>query len=54
MPFIPLHDKNPRVLVSQPWITWLLILANIYFGTDASLTAGVATRAAELLMGAGL
>ncbi len=27
MPFIPLHDKNPRVLVSQPWITWFLILA---------------------------
>ncbi len=27
MPFIPLHDKNPRVLVSQPWITWATILA---------------------------
>ena len=27
--------------------TWILVLANFYFGIDASLTAGVATRAAE-------
>ncbi len=27
MPFIPLHDKNPRVLVKYPWVTWGLILA---------------------------
>jgi multicomponent Na+:H+ antiporter subunit D len=31
--------------------TWVLVLANLYFGTDASLTAGVATRAAEVLIG---
>jgi multicomponent Na+:H+ antiporter subunit D len=31
--------------------TWALVVANLYFGVDASLTAGVATRAAELLIG---
>jgi multicomponent Na+:H+ antiporter subunit D len=33
--------------------TWVLTLANFYFGIDASLTAGVAGRAAQLLMGTG-
>ncbi len=33
--------------------TWVLTLANLYFGIDASLTAGVAGRAAQLLMGTG-
>lgn len=32
--------------------TWLLILANVYFGLDASLTTGVATEAAALLLNA--
>jgi multicomponent Na+:H+ antiporter subunit D len=31
--------------------TWLLILANIYFGVDTSLTLGVAGRAAQTLLG---
>lgn len=31
--------------------TWALIAANLYFGIDASLTAGVAGRAARLLLG---
>ncbi len=31
--------------------TWALVLANLYFGLDANLTAGVATRAAALLIG---
>jgi multicomponent Na+:H+ antiporter subunit D len=31
--------------------TWALVLANLYFGIDAQLTTGVATRAAEVLMG---
>ena len=31
--------------------TWALVAANFYFGIDASLTAGVATRAAEVLLG---
>ena len=32
--------------------TWLLIAASLYFGIDTELTVGVATRAAEALMGA--
>ena len=31
--------------------TWTLVVANIYFGLNATLTAGVASRAAELLLG---
>lgn len=31
--------------------TWILTAANLYFGIDASLTTGVAFRAAELLLG---
>jgi multicomponent Na+:H+ antiporter subunit D len=33
--------------------TWALIAANLYFGIDASLTAGIAGRAAEMLLGVG-
>ncbi len=33
--------------------TWTLVLANLYFGINAKLTAGVATRAAAILFGAG-
>lgn len=25
MPFLPLHDNQPRILVSQPWVTWGII-----------------------------
>lgn len=31
--------------------TWALIIANLYFGIDTSLTVGVATQAAEWLLG---
>ena len=31
--------------------TWILILANLYFGVDTSLTVGVAEQAARSLMG---
>jgi len=27
MPFLPLHDKNPRILIVRPWVTWGVILA---------------------------
>ncbi len=30
--------------------TWLLVAANVYFGVDASLTVGIARRAAETLL----
>ncbi|MDH5589732.1 MAG: monovalent cation/H+ antiporter subunit D family protein [Gemmatimonadota bacterium] len=33
--------------------TWALVVANLYFGIDAKLTAGVAMRAAEALLGVG-
>ena len=33
--------------------TWTLVLANFWFGIDASMTTGVAKRAAELLLGVG-
>ncbi len=33
--------------------TWALALANLYFGLDPSLNAGVARRAAEMLLGVG-
>jgi multicomponent Na+:H+ antiporter subunit D len=33
--------------------TWVLVVANIFFGIDAGLTTGVARRAAELLLGVG-
>ncbi len=25
MPFLPLHDKNPRILIALPWFTWGII-----------------------------
>ncbi|MCJ7627550.1 MAG: monovalent cation/H+ antiporter subunit D family protein [Longimicrobiales bacterium] len=31
---------------------WILVAANIYFGLNSSATAGIATRAAEILLGA--
>jgi multicomponent Na+:H+ antiporter subunit D len=31
--------------------TWVMVAANFYFGIDANLTTGVATRAAEILLG---
>ena len=31
--------------------TWILVLANLYFGIDAKLTSGVAIKAAEMLLG---
>ena len=31
--------------------TWILVLANLYFGIDAKLTAGVALQAARMLLG---
>ena len=30
MPFLPLHDKTPRVLIRTPWVTWGLIAACVF------------------------
>ena len=36
--FIPLYDKNPRVLIARPWVTWGLILAcAVIFAVQFSL-----------------
>jgi multicomponent Na+:H+ antiporter subunit D len=32
---------------------WTLVVANLYFGLNATLTSGIATRAAEVLLGVG-
>jgi len=42
VPFIPLHDKTPRILVAQPWITWGFIAACVaiyFFETSAGSPA---------------
>ena len=31
--------------------TWLLVIANLYFGVQTELTAGIATAAANALFG---
>ncbi len=52
MPFIPLHDKTPRILVAQPWINWGLIAAcSLAYLTESS--AG-ATAFERLTLGLGM
>jgi multicomponent Na+:H+ antiporter subunit D len=51
------HDApDGRVVREAPLAllvpTWVLVLANLYFGVQTDLTVGVATRAAEMLIGA--
>ena len=29
MPFIPLHDRNPRLVIAHPWTNWALIAATL-------------------------
>ena len=45
----PIQEAPLALLVPA----WILVLANVYFGVDASLTAGVAGKAAKLLLGSG-
>jgi len=42
-----IHEAPLSMLVP----TWALVAANFYFGIDASLTTGVATKAAQILLG---
>jgi multicomponent Na+:H+ antiporter subunit D len=49
-------DANPKAVeapLSMLIPTWILIAANVYFGVNATLTAGVAGRAAAALLGSG-
>jgi len=43
------HEDPLSLLVPM----WILVLANVWFGLDATFTSGVARQAAELLLGAG-
>lgn len=53
--FRPVMDTG-KVITEAPMLlllpTWALVLANIYFGLDTSLTVSVAERAATVLTGA--
>ena len=52
MPFLPLHDDNPRILVRYPWVTWALILACCaIFWAEASL---VSPQLQHLIYGLGM
>ena len=45
--FIPLHDKNPRVLIARPWVTWGVILGcAVVFAAQLSLGPGGQERLA--------
>lgn len=40
MPFIPLHDKTPRILVAQPWVNWgLIAVCSLVYLTESSAGA---------------
>ena len=43
------HDKIEEAPLSLLVPTWVLVGANVYFGIDAGLTVGVASRAAAIL-----
>jgi membrane associated rhomboid family serine protease len=52
MPFIPLHDKTPRVLIKIPWVTWGLILASVLvYLLEAGAAPGELQR---LMLGLGM
>ena len=39
MPFLPLHNDSPRVLIQQPWVTWgLIAVCTLIFLHQDSLT----------------
>ncbi len=53
--FSPSPDGAPtgEAPLSMLIPTWVLVLANFYFGIDTRVSVGAATRAAEYLLGAG-
>ena len=52
MPFLPLHDDNPRVLIQHAWVTWGLIAAcSVIFLYQASMTPD---EGARLILGLAL
>lgn len=52
MPFLPLHDDQPRVLIEYPWVTWgLIAVCSLIFLHQTSLTPDAGAR---LIFGLGL
>jgi len=52
MPFLPLHDDHPRVLIEHPWVTWgVIAVCTLVFLLESSLTPD---ERARLLLGLGL
>ncbi len=52
MPFLPLHDDNPRVLIQYAWVTWgLIAVCSFIFLYEASMTPN---ERARLILGLGL
>lgn len=52
MPFLPLYDDHPRVLIEHPWVTWGLIAAcTLVFLFENSMTPD---ERARLILGLGL
>jgi multicomponent Na+:H+ antiporter subunit D len=51
------REGTSRERCEAPWLlllpTWILILANFWFGIDTRLTIGLASQAARMLTGAG-
>ena len=51
------READPELGISEAPLsllvpTWVLVLGNLYFGINASDSVGIATRAAEVLLGA--
>jgi membrane associated rhomboid family serine protease len=52
MPFLPLHDDNPRVLIQHAWVTWgLIAVCSFIFLYEVSMTPN---ERARLILGLGL
>jgi len=50
------ETHHPRATEAPPALlvpTWILVLANFYFGIDTSVTVGIADNAAKVLLGSG-
>ena len=50
------EPHHPRATEAPPALlvpTWILVLANFYFGIDTSVTVGIADNAAKVLLGSG-
>ena len=52
MPFLPLHDDHPRILIEHPWVTWGLIAAStLIFLVEVSMSPD---EVARLIYGLGM